>query len=61
MAAGLVELRAQALDPVVFWPALEGAGAGFDAADALSTGDEGDGGEADGGVVMVGFAVVGDV
>lgn len=58
--AGRVPLRAEALDPEVGPVALEGFGAGLDAADGVGARDEGDLGVADGGVAVGSFAVVGD-
>lgn len=54
-----VPLRPQPLDPEVLAPALEGAGAGLDAADRVVAREEGDVGGADGGVAVGVCAVVG--
>jgi hypothetical protein len=42
VTARAVALRPHALDPELRAPALQGAGAGLDAADGVTSGDDGD-------------------
>ena len=60
VAAGGVALDAETLDEEVGGPALEGAGAAFDALHAEGAGDEGHVRGADRSVSLAGDAVVGD-
>lgn len=58
VAGDVVALGPHALDVEVWFPALEGGGAGFEAADGVVAGEEGAVGESGRGVDFGGLAVV---